>query len=151
MGFSYILVSVIKSIKEIKIMRFSILFVFFVVFIACALIHPCFSGAENNIDDFLKSQEAENIRKRVLSQPPTSAHEKVVSDPNAEFLEKTISTFLENCEGKVGIDYLNCWADNSPKKCKSLVYGKDRSAWSRCVFSCGSEGVFSKTFGDCAN
>lgn len=70
---------------------------------------------------------------------------------NKKFLDRTIGKFFENCKGKTGVDYLNCWADNSPKKCKSLVYAKDRRAWKICVYSCGSEGFYSRTIGECSN
>ena len=73
------------------------------------------------------------------------------NDENKEFLDATINRFQEECKDKIGIDYLNCWSEYSPERCKSLVYEKDKSAWSRCVYSCGSAGIFSKTFGECSN
>ncbi len=70
---------------------------------------------------------------------------------NKKFLDATIKKFKEECKEEKGMDYLNCWADHSPEKCKSLVYAKDKSAWARCVYSCGSAGIYSKTFGDCSD
>jgi len=72
-------------------------------------------------------------------------------DENTEFLNATIEKFKKECKDEKGIDYLNCWSEYSPKKCKGLVYGKDRMTWSRCVYSCGSAGFYSKTFGECSN
>lgn len=69
---------------------------------------------------------------------------------NKEFLDKKVKEFREKCQKK-GAEFLNCRADLSPKKCKSLVYGSDPAAWARCVYSCGSEGIYSKTFGECSN
>ena len=71
-------------------------------------------------------------------------------DENKEFLQEVIDEFREECEGEEGIDYLNCWADYTPDKCKALVYLKDKAAWRRCVYSCGSAGFFSKNFGECS-
>lgn len=73
------------------------------------------------------------------------------NDENKEFLNATIKKFKEECKNEKGIDYLNCWSENSPEKCKGLVYGKDRTAWSRCVYSCGSAGFYSKIFGECSD
>ena len=82
-----------------------------------------------------------------LSSAAVTADEK----DNKAFLSDTIEKFKSNCKGKVGIDYLDCWADHSPGRCKSLVYGKDRTAWTRCVYSCGSAGIFSRTVGECSD
>lgn len=73
---------------------------------------------------------------------------------NKEFLDSTIKNFQKKCEKQKGdMDYLNCWAKYSPKKCKSLVFDNDRrkNAWQRCVYTCGSAGIYSKTFGECSN
>lgn len=70
---------------------------------------------------------------------------------NREYLDEVVREFQEECRGRDGFDYLNCWSEHSPKKCKSLVYGQDHMAWSRCVYSCGSAGFYSKTFGECSN
>ena len=75
----------------------------------------------------------------------------VAPGSNEEFLQNVTKNFQEKCAGQEGIDFLNCWADYSPKKCKSLVYGQPvNPTWARCVYSCGSAGMYSKTFGDCA-
>lgn len=73
------------------------------------------------------------------------------NDKNKDFLDATIEKFNKECKDEKGIEYLNCWSEYSPKKCKGLVYGKDRMAWSSCVYSCGSAGLYSKSFGECAN
>ncbi len=74
-----------------------------------------------------------------------------VRDPNQEYLKEVVKTFKEKCAGQEGINFLNCWADYSPKKCKSLVYGQPvNPTWARCVYSCGSAGTYSKTFGECS-
>ena len=74
-----------------------------------------------------------------------------VRDPNQEYLKEVVKTFEEKCTGQKGINFLNCWADYSPKKCKSLVYGQPvNPTWARCVYSCGSAGIYSKTFGECS-
>lgn len=72
-------------------------------------------------------------------------------DKNKDYLDKVISKFTDECKDKSGINYLNCWAEYTPKRCKGLVYGKDRSAWARCVYSCGSASFYTKTFGECSN
>jgi hypothetical protein len=145
-------------------MRFLKFLVLFTIFFVGSPPIPCHAGAEQNSssnadlgryfdDDTHRSSNADLGRYFDDDTRPSSqsAPKKADSNPNSEFLKKTISNFREKCEGKEGIDYLNCWADYSPKRCKSLVYGKDRSAWSRCVFSCGSAGFYSQTFGDCSD
>ncbi len=75
-----------------------------------------------------------------------------VRDPNQEYLNEVVKTFEEMCTGQKGINFLNCWADYSPKKCKGLVYGQPvNPTWARCVYSCGSAGTYSKTFGECSD
>lgn len=83
----------------------------------------------------------------ILASMPLIADDKA----NKEFLAEATREFREKCEGEKGVEYLNCRAKHSPEKCKSLVYGKDRTAWSRCVYSCGSAGIISKTFGECSD
>jgi hypothetical protein len=74
------------------------------------------------------------------------------NDENKEFFNATMKKFTEECKEKKGIDYANCRAEISPEKCKSLVYSnKDESGWQRCVYSCGSAGIYSKTFGECSD
>ena len=74
------------------------------------------------------------------------------SDPNQEYLKEVVKTFKEKCTDQKGIDFLNCWADYSPKKCKSLVYGQPvNPMWARCVYSCGSAGIYSRTVGECSD
>ena len=70
---------------------------------------------------------------------------------NALFMEAIWEGVKKNCKGKNGLDYLNCQAEYSPKKCKSLVYDKDRYPWKVCVYSCGSASIYSKNFGECSN
>lgn len=72
-------------------------------------------------------------------------------DEDRTFLDETVEKIKKECEDEEGVDYLSCWSDYSPKKCKNLVYGKDRTAWSRCVYSCGSAGIYSKIFGECSD
>ena len=64
-----------------------------------------------------------------------------------KFLEKVIKKVQEKCAGNK--NFLQCRYDNSPRKCKSLSFA-DSSAWARCVHSCGSAGIISKSIGDCS-
>ena len=79
------------------------------------------------------------------------AHPPAIANENSNFLDKIIENFTQKCEGKQGIEYLNCWAKYTPKKCKNLVYGKDRMAWKRCVYSCGNASFISKNIGECSD
>lgn len=45
--------------------------------------------------------------------------------------------------------YQDCRSDNSPPKCKALVY-LDIAAWALCVRSCTNASTYSKTFGECS-
>lgn len=67
------------------------------------------------------------------------------------FFDEVLDKIQSNCDGRLGVDYLNCWSDFSPKKCKGLVFIKDKSSWARCVYSCANAGFFSKWLGECSN
>lgn len=45
--------------------------------------------------------------------------------------------------------YQDCRSDNSPSKCKALVY-LDISAWAQCVRSCASASTYSRAFVECS-
>ncbi len=68
-----------------------------------------------------------------------------------DFLSKIVVEVKEKCAEETGMDYLNCWADHSPEKCKGLVYESNKAAWSRCVYSCANASFYSKNFGDCSD
>ena len=82
----------------------------------------------------------------------TSLHAEY--EESKAYKKKIIEEYISKCKNVKSIDHLNCKYDNSPKKCKSLVYIKSSeitgNPWSRCVYSCGSASVASKSFGDCS-
>lgn len=69
------------------------------------------------------------------------------SEKNRLFLAEVVSDIQKKCQ--TGTTFAECRADQTPKKCKSLVYG-DPSGWARCVYSCGSASFFSKSIGECS-
>lgn len=69
---------------------------------------------------------------------------------NKKFLAEVVKEIKKECTGKSGIEYINCKADLSPEKCEALVWSRDTKAWQRCVYSCGSESIFSRTVGECS-
>lgn len=79
-----------------------------------------------------------------------STGSQAIENDNSKFLDDMLDVFTKGCKEEKGIDYLNCWADHSPSRCKSLVYAQRHQAWSRCVYSCGSASFYSKNFGDCS-
>lgn len=68
----------------------------------------------------------------------------------SEYVSEVFYDFQEECADESGMDYLNCWSDHSPEKCKGLVYDRNKAAWMRCVASCANASIYSKTFGDCS-
>lgn len=64
-----------------------------------------------------------------------------------EFIQKALEKVREQCPSSE--DFLQCRYELSPRKCKALSFG-DISAWARCVRSCGSAGIISKTIGECS-
>lgn len=92
------------------------------------------------------------MRKLFLAMLLISISPVVLSDQQAgvELLRDKYQELRTECSGKVGVDYFNCWSSISPRKCSSLVYDNDRTAWDRCVISCGSAGFFSRTLGQCS-
>ncbi len=74
-----------------------------------------------------------------------------IANENSDYLNGVVGTCREECEGERGADLLNCWADYSPEKCKGLIYDVNKTAWKRCVYSCGTANIYSKTFGDCSD
>lgn len=74
------------------------------------------------------------------------------ANSNKSFLNNTRNKIREECSSKKGsVEYIKCFHEYTPKKCKSLVYNSDKTAWARCVALCGSESFYSKTLGECSN
>ena len=65
-----------------------------------------------------------------------------------KYFEKVAIKIKDNCQ--VARNYMQCRADNSPGKCKSLAFNEDLGSWSRCVRSCGSASFVSKSIGECS-
>jgi hypothetical protein len=72
-------------------------------------------------------------------------------EKNREFLRKIQADIQKNCNKQTGADRINCIVDYTPEKCKTLAYNPNFSGWQYCVYSCGSEGMYSKTFGECSD
>lgn len=99
-----------------------------------------------------KLESFEEFAARTAQQKAAQPESKDKNrDKNDKFLDETLNKVKVKCKKKEGIDYLNCWANYSPEKCKSFVYSEDRKAWSVCVYSCGSSGIYSRNFGECSN
>ena len=72
-------------------------------------------------------------------------------EENKEYLKKIQSKIRNECDDKKGAERLNCIVDNTPEKCKVLAYNPNLSGWQYCVYTCGSEGFYSRIFGECSN
>ena len=65
-----------------------------------------------------------------------------------KYFDKVLIKIKDNCQ--VSRNYMQCRADNSPGKCKSLAFNEDLGSWARCVRSCGSASFVSKSIGECS-
>lgn len=92
-------------------------------------------------DDFIRQRYGFPAKPEAAASTPT---------PQKDAAPSEIGRIMAACDGDDGVGWLACIDSESPKRCRQMIYQKDRRPWALCVSGCNGAGLWRRTMGDCA-